>query len=55
MMDKDFRAELDRRLDLYEDPGSDEGILDPLPWVDLVISGAVLAVVSIALLAWCFL
>ena len=55
MMDRDFRTELDRRLDLYEDPESDEGILDPLPWRDLGLSVAVLAVLSVALLAWCLL
>lgn len=52
MMDSDFRTELDRRLDLYEDPASEEGVLDPLPWRDLGLSVAVL---SLALLAWCFL
>ncbi|GAA0036569.1 MULTISPECIES: hypothetical protein [Brevibacterium] len=55
MMDSDFRSELDRRLDLYEDPASEEGVLDPLPWRDLGITLAVLAVLSLALLAWCFL
>lgn len=55
MMDKDFRVELERRLDLYESPGSDEGVLDPLPTVDVVISIIVLAIASLGLLGWCFL
>lgn len=55
MMDKDFRTELDRRLDLYEDPGSEEGVLAPLPTRDIVISVAVLVIMSLIALCWCFL
>lgn len=55
MMDKDFRTELDRRLDLYEDPGSEEGVLAPLPTGDIVISIVVLAVTSLVVVGWCFL
>lgn len=55
MMDKDFRTELDRRLDLYEDPGSEEGVLAPLPTRDIVISVAVLVLMSLIALGWCFL
>lgn len=55
MMDRDFRTELDRRLDLYEDPGSEEGVLDPLPTSDIVISVTVLVVVVLVVLGWCFL
>ncbi|GAA1871338.1 hypothetical protein [Brevibacterium marinum] len=55
MMDKDFRTELDRRLDLYEDPGSEEGVLAPLPAKDIVISVAVLVIVSLIVLGWALL
>lgn len=55
MMDKDFRTELDRRLDLYEDPGSEEGVLAPLPTKDIVISVAVLVIASLLVLGWAFL
>jgi hypothetical protein len=55
MMDQDFRDELERRLELYEDPSSDEGVLDPLPTIDIVISLAVLVILTVALLGWCFL
>lgn len=55
MMDKDFRSELDRRLDLYEDPGSEEGVLAPLPARDIIISVAILAIASLIVLGWCFL
>ncbi len=54
-MDQNFRSELDRRLDLYEDPATDEGVLPPLPTGDIVVSVVVLAVISAALLGWCFL
>ncbi|WP_209372177.1 hypothetical protein [Brevibacterium renqingii] len=55
MMDKDFRVELERRLDLYEDPESEEGVLGPLPAGDIAISVVVLALSSLGLLGWCFL
>jgi len=50
-MQEDVRAELERRLALIEnDPA--EGVLAPLPRIDLMLTVAVLAIMTVLLLWW---
>ncbi|NLU65804.1 hypothetical protein [Streptomyces sp. HNM0574] len=49
---KEFDAELERRLRLLEDPGSGEGVLDPLPARDLWLTVLGLIAVSAVMLWW---
>ncbi len=51
-MDPELRAELERRLDLIEDPDSGEAPLPPLPAADLAAAIAGLALLTALLLWW---
>ncbi|NYJ02194.1 hypothetical protein HNR19_002892 [Nocardioides thalensis] len=50
-MDPETRAELERRIELIEN-GGDDGVLPPLPLVDLVAAVVGLALAACALLWW---
>lgn len=51
-MDDQTRAELERRLELIDDPAGAEAALPPLPLKDLLAALAGLAVVTVVLLWW---
>jgi hypothetical protein len=51
-MDDELRVELDRRLALIEDPGGADAPLPPLPWSDVVLAIAALALLSVLLVWW---
>jgi len=51
-MDDVMRAELERRLQLIEDPAGAEAALPPLPVADLLAALAGLAVLTVVLLWW---
>lgn len=48
----DFEVELERRIALFEDPASDEGVLPGLPLGDVVVAVVVLVVLGTLLLWW---
>jgi hypothetical protein len=50
----EFEVELERRLALFEDPASDEGVLPGLPSRDLVVAVLALVVVGALLLWWAY-
>lgn len=52
MSDLNFDAELERRLQLLEDPSSDEKVLDNLPARDVLLAVVGLVVASAVLLIW---
>ncbi|MDT0275915.1 hypothetical protein [Blastococcus goldschmidtiae] len=52
MDDRQFAAELERRLVLIEDEGSGEGPLPPLPALDLVFAIVGLVVLTVGLTWW---
>ncbi|MDP5182018.1 hypothetical protein QOZ88_05160 [Blastococcus sp. BMG 814] len=52
MDDRQFAAELERRLTLIEDEGSGEGPLPPLPVLDLVLAVGGVAVLTVGFTWW---
>lgn len=48
----EFEMELERRLALFEDPASDEGVLPGLPARDVVVALVVLVVIGAVLVWW---
>lgn len=52
MSEEKMGKELERRLDLLEDPASDEHALDDMPVRDIVMAVLGLAVMTVVLLIW---
>ena len=54
MSDPNLSEELERRLQLLEDPDSHESPLDDLPWQDVALVVAGIVIMSVLLLIWAY-